>query len=268
MSCCLSLFLLLAAVPAFCGEWIVIPAGQRQVQAYLARPQAGEGKVAVVLIHEIFGLSDWVISVADRLAAAGYIALAPDLLSGMGPEGGRTPDFADQSAVTRAVSGLPPEQVSADLRAIAAYAAALKGVSAVGVAGFCWGGSETFAFATEHPGLAAAYVFYGTGPDSAAALARINCPVYGFYGGNDGRINATLPATTEKMQAAGKVYEPVTYEKAGHGFLRAGAESGATEANRLAHDQAWTRWLDLLGRLTSSLPSAVEEASWGQTKSR
>ncbi|MSR84618.1 MAG: dienelactone hydrolase family protein [Candidatus Latescibacteria bacterium] len=223
MSCCLSLLLLLAAVPAFSAEWIVIPAGERQVQAYLARPQAGEGKVAVVLIHEIFGLSDWVISVADRLAAAGYTALAPDLLSGMGPEGGRTPDFADQSALTRAVSGLPPAQVSADLRAVAAY---------------------------------------------AAALARISCPVYGFYGGNDGRINATLPATTEKMQAAGKVYEPVTYEKAGHGFLRAGAESGATEANRLAHDQAWTRWLDLLGRLTSSLPSAVEEASWGQTKSR
>ena len=149
MSCCLSLLLLLAAVPAFSAEWIVIPAGERQVQAYLARPQAGEGKVAVVLIHEIFGLSDWVISVADRLAAAGYTALAPDLLSGMGPEGGRTPDFADQSALTRAVSGLPPAQVSADLRAVAAY---------------------------------------------AAALARISCPVYGFYGGNDGRINATLPA--------------------------------------------------------------------------
>ena len=268
MSCCLSLLLLLAAVPAGASEWVVIPAGERQVHAYVARPQAGEGKVAVVLIHEIFGLSDWVLSVADRLAAAGYIVLAPDLLSGMGPEGGRTPDFADQSALTRAVSGLPPAQVSADLRAVTAHVAALKGVSAVVVAGFCWGGSETFAFATEEPRLAAAYVFYGTSPDSAAALARISCPVYGFYGGNDGRINATLPATTEKMQAAGKVYEPVIYEKAGHGFLRAGAESGTTEANRLAHDQAWTRWLDLLGRLTSSLPSAVEEAGWGQAKSR
>lgn len=268
MPCCLSLLLLLAAVPAFAAEWVVIPAGERQVQTYLARPQSGEGKVAVVLIHEIFGLSDWVISVADRLAEAGYIALAPDLLSGMGPEGGRTPDFADQSAVTRAVSGLPPAQVSADLRAVAAHAAALKGVGAVAVAGFCWGGSETFAFATEHPGLAAAYVFYGASPDSAAALARIRCPIYGFYGGSDGRINATLPATTEKMQAAGKVYEPVTYEKAGHGFLRAGADAGATEANRLAHDQAWARWLDLLAQLASSLPSAVEGSTWGQAKSR
>ncbi len=227
-----------------------------------------EGKVAVVLIHEIFGLSDWVISVADRLAAAGYTALAPDLLSGMGPEGGRTPDFADQSAITRAVSGLPPAQVSADLRAVAAHAAALKGVGAVVVAGFCWGGSETFAFATEHPGLAAAYVFYGAGPDSADALARISCPVYGFYGGNDARINATLPATTERMKAAGKIYEPVIYEGAGHGFLRAGAASGASEANRLAHDQAWTRWLDLLGQLAAGLPSAVEESTWGQAKSR
>lgn len=268
MILCLSLLLLLAAVPACSSEWVVIPAGERQVHAYLARPQAGEGKVAVVLIHEIFGLSDWVISVADRLAAAGYLALAPDLLSGMGPEGGRTPDFADQSAITRAVSGLPPAQVSADLRAVAAHAAALKGVGAVGVAGFCWGGSETFAFATEQPGLAAAYVFYGASPDSAAALARISCPVYGFYGGNDARVNATVPATAEKMQAAGKVYEPMTYEGAGHGFLRAGAASGASEANRLAHDQAWIRWLDLLGQLAAGLPSAVEERSWGQAKSR
>ena len=267
MSFFLSSFLVLMALPVLASEWIVVPAGQRQVHTYLARPQRGEGKVAVVLIHEIFGLSDWVISVADRLAAAGYIALAPDLLSGMGPEGGRTPDFADQSALTRAVSGLPPAQVSADLWAVAAQAAALKGVSAMVVAGFCWGGSETFAFATEHPGLAAAYVFYGASPDSAAALARISCPVYGFYGGNDGRINATLPATTEKMQAAGKVYEPVIYEKAGHGFMRAGAESGASEANRLAHDQAWARWLDLLAQLASSLPSSVEETSWGQLKS-
>jgi carboxymethylenebutenolidase len=268
MPLCLSLLLLLAAVPARAAEWITLSAGERQVHTYVARPQAGEAKVAVVLIHEIFGLSDWVISVADRLAAAGYIAVAPDLLSGMGPEGGRTPDFADQSAVTRAVSGLPPEQVSADLHAVAAYAAALKGVGAVGVGGFCWGGSETFSFATELPSLAAAYVFYGSGPDSADALARISCPVYGFYGGNDGRINATLPATTEKMQAAGKVYEPVVYEGAGHGFLRSGAASDASEANRLAHDQAWSRWLDLLGQLAAGLPSAVEESTWGQAKSR
>ncbi len=263
----LSLLLLLAALPALATEWVAVPAGERQVHTYVARPQAGEAKVAVVLIHEIFGLSDWVISVADRLAAAGYIAVAPDLLSGMGPEGGRTPDFADRSAVTSAVSGLPPAQVSADLHAVSAHAAAFKGVGAVVVAGFCWGGSGTFSFATQLPSLAAAFVFYGAGPDSAAALARISCPVYGFYGGNDARINATVPATTEKMQAAGKVYEPVTYTGAGHGFLRAGAESGASEANRLAHDQAWTRWLDLLGQLAAGLPSAVEESTWGQAKS-
>jgi len=264
----LSLLLLLAALPVSASEWIAIPAGERQVHTYLARPQNGEGKVAVVLIHEIFGLSDWVLSVADHLAASGYIALAPDLLSGMGPEGGRTPDFADRNAVTSAVSGLPPTQVSADLRAVAAHAAGLKGVGAIAAAGFCWGGSGTFSFATQLPSLAAAYVFYGSAPDSAAALARISCPVYGFYGGNDARINATVPATVEKMQAAGKVYEPVTYEGAGHGFLRAGAESGASEANRLAHDLAWARWLELLGKLAAGLPTAVEEGTWGQAKSR
>jgi carboxymethylenebutenolidase len=70
------------------------------------------------------------------------------------------------------------------------------------------------------------------------------------------------------MQAAGKFFEPVTYEGAGHGFLRAGAEPGASEANRLAHDQAWARWLELLGKLAAGLPTAVEEGTWGQAKSR
>ncbi|MBX6315236.1 MAG: dienelactone hydrolase family protein, partial [Isosphaeraceae bacterium] len=119
----------------------------------------------------------------------------------------------------------------------------------VTVAGFCWGGGQAFRFATNNQRLKAAFVFYGTGPDDKDALARITCPVYGFYGGNDARVNATIPKTEELMRAAGKRYEPVIYEGAGHGFMRAGEAPDATEANKKARAEAWARWLQLLKSL-------------------
>jgi carboxymethylenebutenolidase len=255
------------AEPTIIQEWVVVESGDRQVHAYLVHPQEVQRTIGVVLIHEIFGLSDWVTSVADRLAEEGYVAIAPDLLSGMGPEGGRTPDFASSSDVTRAVSDLPSAQVTADLRAVTAYMGGLAQVGPTAVGGFCWGGAQTFAFATQEPGLAAAFVFYGTGPEEETALARIDAPVYGFYGGNDARVNATVPATVEAMQKAGKFYEPVTYEGAGHGFMRSGEGEGATQANRQAREQAWARWLGLLDQLGPAAPSAVEDSSWGEVKS-
>ena len=252
---------------AIAQEWVVVDHGDRLVHSYLARPQGVEPTAAVVLIHEIFGLSDWVLGVADRLAAEGYVAIAPDLLSGMGPDGGRTPDFADRSAVTRAVSNLPSEQVTADLQAVAARVSQLEGVNGlVAVAGFCWGGSETFRFASAQPGLAAAFVFYGTGSNDQAAIARIDAPVYGFYGGNDARVTSTVPTTTDLMKEASKFYEPVTYEEAGHGFMRSGEESGAAAANSTAFEQAWTRWLGILMDISPPVPAAVEATSWGQIK--
>ena len=241
MSCCLSLLLLLAAVPAGASEWVVIPAGERQVHAYVARPQAGEGKVAVVLIHEIFGLSDWVLSVADRLAAAGYIVLAPDLLSGMGPEGGRTPDFADQSALTRAVSGLPPAQVSADLRAVTAHVAALKGVSAVVVAGFCWGGSTTnFLAARLGPDVKAAVPFYGAAADTAS-VPGIKAALLIQYAESDERINALWPAYEAALKASGAKYEVHTYPGTQHGFHNNSTPRYQEAAAKLAWDRtiAW-----------------------------
>ncbi|MCC7265084.1 MAG: dienelactone hydrolase family protein, partial [Candidatus Latescibacteria bacterium] len=192
-------------------------------------------------------LTDWVRGVADRLAEAGYIALAPDLLSGTGPGGGGTASFASQDSARQAIYRLPAPQMSADLNAAADYLTKLPAADGrVAVAGFCWGGAQAFGFAAERPGLAAAYVFYGTGPDSAAVLGRIGCPVYGFYGGNDARVNATIPISVEGMKAAGKVYEPVTYEGAGHGFLRAGEAADASPADRQARAAAWDRWLRLL----------------------
>src|SRR5213075_1622429 len=98
--------------------------------------------------------------------------------------------------------------------------------------------------------IKAAFAFYGTGPDKEDDIARINCPVYGFYGGNDERVNATIPKSTELMKKAGKVYEPVTYEGAGHGFMRAGEDpSNTNPANKTALDEAWKRWLALLKKM-------------------
>lgn len=231
-------------------EWVKVKRGAREVQCFLVFPEVKEKATAVVLIHEIMGLSDWVRSVADQLAEAGYIAIAPDLLSGMAPGGGGTAEFADQDTIRRAVSALPPDQVSADLNAVTDYVSKLPACNGkVAVAGFCWGGSQAFRFATNNPSIRAAFVFYGSGPDSEEAIARIRCPVYGFYGGNDARVNATIPRSEELMKKAGKMYVPVIYEGAGHGFMRTGEAPDASEANRKARQEAWERWKSLLKRI-------------------
>ena len=235
-------------------EWVQVKNGNRTVNAFIVYPEVKGKAMAVVVIHEIFGLSDWVRSVADQLAEAGYIAIAPDLLSGMGPQGGGSSEFADRSSVTQAVGKLPADQVTADLNAVADYVAKLPAANGkVAVAGFCWGGGQSFRMATNRPNLAAAFVFYGTGPESKEAIARIKAKVYGFYGGNDARVTATVAKTTEMMKEAGKTYEPVIYEGAGHGFMRAGEDPTASdankEANKKAHDEAWTRWKSILKKL-------------------
>src|SRR3954452_24878694 len=139
---------------------------------------------------------------ADEVAEAGEMAIAPDLLSGMGPNGGGTSSFADGTAVGKAIRDLPPDQITADLNAVADYVAKLPAANGkVAVAGFCWGGTQSFRFATNRPTLSAAFVFYGTGPETADAIAKIKAPVYGFYAGNDARVGATVPKTAEMMKA-------------------------------------------------------------------
>ncbi|HEX9653432.1 MAG TPA: dienelactone hydrolase family protein [bacterium] len=230
-------------------EWVKVKQGEREVHAYLTFPEVSEKVLAVLVIHENMGLTDWVRTVADGLAEAGYIAIAPDLLSGAAPEGGRTIDFASRDAAREAIYNLPPDQVTADLNAIFEYVAKLPAANGkVAVAGFCWGGAQTFRYATNRADLKAAFVFYGTGPDSSA-ISGIRCPVYGFYGGNDNRVNASIPKITEWMEGAGKIYEPVIYEGAGHGFMRAGEQPDATEANKKARTEGWERWKSLLTKL-------------------
>jgi carboxymethylenebutenolidase len=264
-------------------EWVKVKNGNREVNSFIVYPEVKNKAMAVVVIHEIFGMSDWVQSVADQLAEAGYIAIAPDLLSGMGPKGGGTSEF-DANGVRQAIGSLPPDQITADLNAVADYVSKLPAANGkVAVGGFCWGGSQTSRFATNRPSLKAAFVFYGSAPMAGPqngqtidkeALARIKAPVYGFYAGNDARINATLPQTIEAMKELKKTYDPVTYEGAGHGFMRAGEapEPKAPEvkgdkeaddkaaadyqkaltaykANKKAREEGWVRWKAILSGL-------------------
>ena len=221
-------------------EWVTVKHDSRSVESFVAYPQSQAKAPAIVVIHEIFGMTDWVESVADEFAAAGYVAIAPDLLSGMAPNGGRTKDLP-ASGVGQAINQLPPDQITADLNALADYCKKLPACNGkVCVVGFSWGGGQSFRFATNRKDLAASFVFYGSGP-AAEAIPNIQCPVYGFYAGTDARILGTLPPTQEQMKAAGKFFETVTYDGAAHVFMRAGAQPDATEANKKARAEAWAK---------------------------
>jgi carboxymethylenebutenolidase len=228
-------------------EWVKVTYGGRTVDTLIVYPEVSHKAPVVLLIHEIFGLSDWARSMADDLAAAGYIVVAPDLLSGFGPNGGDTSAFPDMPSITKAVSGLAAETVTADLNAVADYAKKLPAANGkLAVAGFCWGGGKSFQFATQRKDLSAAFVFYGL-PPQTPDLAGIKAPVYGFYAENDARITATVPATKDAMQAAGKKYDPVIYDGAGHGFMRAGEDPGNTNpANVTARQKGLARLETLL----------------------
>lgn len=231
-------------------EWVKVKVGEREVNCFVAYPEVKDKATAVVVIHEIFGLTDWVRGVTDQLAEAGYIVIAPDLLSGTAPGGGGTAELGGGDAVRKAISSLKPEQITTDLNAVVDYVAKLPACNGkVAVGGFCWGGTQTFRYATNHKNIKAGLVFYGSGPEKEDEIARINCPIYGFYGGNDNRVNSTIPKSTELMKQAGKTFEPVTYEDAGHGFMRAGEAPDANAANKKARNEAWARVKELLKKL-------------------
>jgi carboxymethylenebutenolidase len=236
-------------------EYVALKHGDRTVQAFVVYPEVSGKAPVVVMIHEIFGLSDWAKEMADELAAQGYIVIAPDLVSGLGPNGGGSDAFPGQDAVTKAVSGLDASVVTADLDAAADYGKKLPSANGkLFVAGFCWGGGKSFAFATHRHDLSAAFVFYGPPPPDAD-LKSITAPVYGFYGGNDARISATVPATTTAMKAAGKRYEPVIYDGAGHGFMRAGEAPDANDANKKAREDGFKRLVDLINKTNAGSAS-------------
>ena len=225
------------------GEWVDLKSRERTIKAFVVYPERKDKAPVVIVIHEIFGLTDWVRGMCDQLAEAGMIAIAPDLLSEQ--------TYADLDGARKAISALPKEQVKADLDATSEYA--LTKIPAanetLAVCGFCWGGGWAFDYATMNPNLKSAYSFYGVAVDDPAKAAKIPCPVYGFYAENDARVDATIPKAEELMKAAGKKYEPIIYKGAGHGFMREGEAPTANEANKKARDDAWVRWKTLLKQL-------------------
>jgi carboxymethylenebutenolidase len=224
------------------GEWVDLKSGDRTIKAFVVYPERKEKTPVVIVIHEIFGLTDWVRGICDQLAENGVIAVAPDLLSGQ--------TYSDVDGARKAISALTKEQIKSDLDAAADYALKIPaGNGALAVCGFCWGGGVTFSYANENPKLKAAYSFYGPAPDEPSKVANIPCPVYGFYAENDERVGATIPKAQELMKAAGKKYEPVIYKGATHGFMREGEMPNANEANKKARDDAWARWKTLLKQL-------------------
>ena len=231
-------------------EWIEIEADGRTIHAFAAFPERENDAPVVLVIHENRGLTDWVRSFADQVAAAGYLAVAPDHLSEFDAGHKRTSDFETSDAAREAIYELDPDQVTQDLQAVRAHIAGMPSSNGnVVVAGFCWGGSQTFRFATDSNEIAAALVFYGSAPEDDAAFGSISAPVYGFYGEDDQRINATIPATQERMDKHGKAYDVVIYDGAGHAFMRSGDDPNEAGPNKMARDQAWERLTEILSDL-------------------
>lgn len=229
-------------------DWVTIENGNRKLKCFIAYPEVKNKATAVLVIHEIFGLSDWVREVCDELAEKGYIAIAPDLLSGIEGEDSNKYKGADEQR--KAITSLQPDQITSDLHAVAKYVSHLPAANGkLAVEGFCWGGSQTFRYATNNPEIKGAFVFYGTGPDNVEDLKRINAPVYGFYGENDARVTSTLDKTSSTMKEAGKRYEAKVYAGAGHGFMRSGEAPDAEPANKSAREEAWKRLTTLLRKI-------------------
>lgn len=225
------------------GEWVDVPlpGSDVPVRSWVVYPERSDNAPVVIVTMEIFGLTDWIRSVADQFAAEGFIAIAPDLLSGMGPNGGGTEAMADRDAAVAAVRTLSREETDRRLDAVREYALTIPAATdRIGIVGFCWGGGTSFAYAVHQPGLDASVVYYGTSPEEG--YDRISAPVLGLYGGADQRVNATIPTAQEAMGGLGKPYEVEIYDGAGHGFLR--AQDGQDGANMRATDQAWPRTVE------------------------
>jgi len=227
-------------------EWVKIPvAGSKTgLSSFIAYPERKDKAPVVIVIMEIFGMTDWLRAVTDQLAADGFIAIAPDLLSERGPDGGGTDSFASRDDVVKAVSRLSPAEVVVMLNAVADYAAGLPASNGkFATLGFCWGGGMSFHYATVQPKLGAAVVYYGVSP-STDSLGGISAPVLGLYGEDDARVVTTVKPAEEKMKELGKIYVTHIYKDAGHGFLRAQQERAG--ANLEAAKQAWPATIEFL----------------------
>lgn len=234
-------------------EWVGIESSGRTLHNFVAYPEKPENAGIVIVIHENRGLDDWARSFADQIAAAGYIAIAPDMISNTVSGIEKTSDFESTDAARQAIYALDADAITEDLKAVTAYAKSLDaGNGNIAILGFCWGGSQSFRFATNAGNtINMAIVFYGTGPQEQAQYDAVEIPVYGFYGGDDQRVNATIPASDSMMRHAGQMFEYEIYDNAGHAFMRRGDDPQAAvdDPNVIARNAAWVRLKELLNSL-------------------
>ena len=231
-------------------EWKKLINNDKDINTFIVFPEVAKKVPVVILIHENRGLNDWARSMSDQIAEMGYIVLAPDLLSGTAPDGGGTSNFKDSDMARTAIYDLSPEKVTSDLDIVYEYAKNIESANGkVAIIGFCWGGLQSFRYATNNSSLSAAFVCYGSGPKNEIDYKKIKAPVYGFYGGNDNRVNATIKSSISAMEKAKGFYEPVIYDGAGHGFFRAGESINASESNIKARNQGLNRLKKLLSKL-------------------
>jgi carboxymethylenebutenolidase len=239
------------------GEWADVPGpGGTPVRTWIVYPERKDKAPVVIVLMEVYGLTDWIRAVADRFAAEGFIAVAPDLLSGKGPGGGGSEAVPSRDDTVALVRALTPEEVVARLDSVRDWAIALPAANGrSGTVGFCWGGARSFAYALAQPKIDAAVVYYGSSPADTAALAGLKVPILGLYGGDDARVNATIDPAREALDKAGRTYEVAIYEGAGHGFLRQQTERDG--ANLRASRAAWPRTLEFLRARTGGKPTAA-----------
>ncbi len=231
-------------------EWVDIQQADRSVKAFVAYPEVSGKALTLIVIHENRGLTDWVRGFADDLAAAGYIAIAPDFLSGFSAEFTRTSDFPNQDASRDALYQVPANRITAGLEAVQAYVSTIEAANGkVAVIGFCWGGSQAFRYATTADDLTASFVFYGGAPSDTTTYAGISAPVYGFYAQNDQRINAGIPTVNSAMMYYGKPFEYSIFPDSGHAFMRSGEDPNGSEGNKAARVAALERLLGILEEL-------------------
>ncbi len=234
-------------------EWVTIESSGRTMHNFVAYPERADKAPVVIVIHENRGLNDWARSFADQLAAQGFIAIAPDLISNTVDGVEKTTDFENTDAARSAIYALNPDYVTADLLAVLEYSKTIKaGNGKIAVIGFCWGGSQSFRFATNAADkIEAALVFYGTGPTTEENYSNIEVPVYGFYGGADNRVNATIEDSEKAMTKFKKNYEYEIYEGAGHAYMRQGdnPELPKADPNVIARNSSWERIISILNKM-------------------
>lgn len=233
------------------GEFVDVPyQDSLEIRAWVVYPERKDRAGVVIVIHEIFGLSPWIRALTDQLAKEGFVAVAPDLISGMGPGGGGSDSVATRDELVKLIRGLTPAEAKARVDAVRAYASKLPAANGkVATVGYCWGGSRSFEYAAAKPAPDAAVVFYGSSPDSATLL-QVTAPVQAHYGGDDARVNASIEPAKKALEKAKRTYEVNVYDGAGHGFLR--QQEGREGANLAATRAAWPKTIAFLKKRLGS----------------